>query len=71
MSRQPSVDTQLRNAKSQLRETTRQLEIAREVCRRLEARASKAEREVAEWKGRFDSLLRAIPDGTLKRQGAS
>jgi FtsZ-binding cell division protein ZapB len=56
--RKPSVETQLRGAKSQiaiLQKEVRALTAQRDQYR---VRATKAEQETAEWKARFDILLK-------------
>lgn len=57
MSRAPSEATQLRNAKSALKETQTLLRQAEQQRDAYRARATKAEQELAEWKQRFDLLL--------------
>lgn len=58
MSRMPSEATQLRTAKSEIRSLEKALDQSRALTRELNARATKAEKESAEWKERFDILLR-------------
>lgn len=58
MSRLPSEATQLRAAKSEIRSIEKALDQSRALTRELNARAIKAEQELAEWKTRFDILLR-------------
>lgn len=66
MSRAPSVETQLRNVKSELaREEKRARQFASERDQ-YRIRATKAEQEVAEWKRRFDLLLERTPKEPTK-----
>ena len=61
MSKPPSDVTQLRALKTAMKHTKDQLDSTlreRDVYR---ARATKAEQEVAEWKQRFDLLLKKEP----------
>lgn len=58
MSRAPSEATQLKTAKRELKETKEALGRMQEMANAYRARASKAEQEVAEWKARFDLLLK-------------
>lgn len=64
MSRQPSEATQLRAAKSEIRSLEKALDQSRALTRELNARATKAEQEAAEWKTRFDILLRREQSGS-------
>lgn len=62
MAKSPSEKTQLTAARRVLRELERErntLRIERDTYR---ARATKAEQELAEWKGRFDELLKLRVD---------
>lgn len=58
MSKLPSEATQIRTLKRELSETRSALANALASMRTYRARATKAEQEVAEWKARFDILLR-------------
>ncbi len=58
MSRLPSEATQLRNAKTEIRKLEAHVKSLAEALGAYRARATKAEQEVAEWKTRFDLLLR-------------
>ena len=58
MSKVPSDATLLRAAKRDIATLTIALDLARKGCTEYRTRASKAEQECAEWKARFDLLLR-------------
>lgn len=58
MSRLPSVETQLRTVKAELREARIDVSRLRVACAAITERAIKAEKEASEWKERFDVLLR-------------
>lgn len=58
MSRKPSETTQLKTAKRELKETKEALGRMQELANNYYGRATKAEQEVAEWRARFDTLLR-------------
>lgn len=61
MSKLPSAETQLRRCKSDLHQTRAELRAAQQSASDYRARASQAEAEVAEWKRRFDALLKIVP----------
>jgi hypothetical protein len=77
MARQPSVETQLRSARTDLRRLTLELAQANQRTEQWRGRATKAEQEAAEWKGRFDILLRNVEKvaagmpGSLQHKGES
>lgn len=58
MPKAPSEATQLRTTKALLKGLERELQQARQTCADYRGRATKAEQEVAEWKARFDQLLK-------------
>lgn len=58
MAKQPSVETQLRRARADCRELNAELIVVRKRAAEYCTRATKAEQELAEWKQRFDILLR-------------
>lgn len=62
MGRIASPETQLRQARSILREVQAELSIVRSSRDEHRARATKAEQEVAEWRKRFDLLLARTPE---------
>ncbi len=62
MSRLPSIETQLRTAKAELKEQRAALKTQAEAAAIWRGRATKAEQEVAEWKTRFDLLLKRTPE---------
>jgi hypothetical protein len=62
MSRMPSAETQLRAERRENNALRSQLEAARIDCTAYRTRATKAEQEVAEWKRRFDALLKIVPE---------
>jgi len=62
VSRPPSAETQLRTAKSELKEQRAALSAQAEATAIWRGRATKAEQEVAEWKARFDLLLKRTPE---------
>jgi phage shock protein A len=64
MPRAPSEATQLRTTKALIKGLERELHQARQACADYRARATKAEQDVAEWKARFDQLLKV--DGRPK-----
>jgi hypothetical protein len=60
--RKPSVETQLRLTRSELkRSMVDRLNLTNEVAG-YRRRATKAEQECAEWKARFDLLLARTPE---------
>lgn len=63
MSRMPSEATQLRTAKSEIKRLEGKLAQEGALAREFRVRATKAEQEVAEWKERFDILLRRDQPG--------
>jgi hypothetical protein len=67
MSKAPSEKTLLKRERSLNVSLTKQLNTARIECGSYRVRATKAEQEVAEWKARFDELLKfrqqANPEG--------
>ncbi|MEJ8837620.1 hypothetical protein [Ramlibacter sp. AN1133] len=58
MPRVASVETQLKATRAELNRATRSLERVQKEADAYRARATSAEREAAEWKQRFDILLR-------------
>ena len=58
MSKLPSDATQLRSLKSEFNHPNRECASARQYRDMYRARAIKAEQDVAQWKERFDILLR-------------
>ena len=54
-------ETEIRNLKRSLLETRRDYKSAMETLRAVIRRAEQAEREVIEWRARFDVLLRREP----------
>lgn len=64
MAKQPSVETQLRTARADLRRTQAELHRANLAANEYRIRATKAEQEAAEWKSRFDKLLDREPKET-------
>lgn len=58
MSKPPSDKTLLRRANAKIRRLERLLETMKNQSDMYRARATKAETEVAEWRTRFDVLLR-------------
>jgi hypothetical protein len=58
MAREPSTETKLRTAKADIRRLYIELARANQAASEYRARATKAEQEAAEWKQRFDVLLR-------------
>lgn len=58
MAKAPSADTQLRTLKAQAKDLNKQLDAALVQRDAYRARATKAEQEAADWKQRFDILLR-------------
>lgn len=63
MGRQASDATLLRHAKREINELDSQRAYWRVLADQYRDRATKAEQEVAEWKERFDLLLRRDNDG--------
>jgi chromosome segregation ATPase len=61
VSRTPSPETQAKTLRRQLNATERELQDALSHCDKLQKRAVAAERELAEWKARFDKLLDNVP----------
>lgn len=59
--RKPSVETELRNTKSLLRRLQEDHARLKGTAEHYHARALKAEAAVAEWKQRFDALLKIVP----------
>ena len=58
MPREASAETKLRTAKADIRRLHIELNRANKSANEYRARAAKAEQEAAEWKQRFDILLR-------------
>ena len=58
MSKAPSDATQLRNVKAELRRIILALRETEKLRKGYSERATKYEQECAEWKARFDILLR-------------
>jgi chromosome segregation ATPase len=57
MPKLPSMESQLRSVRRELARTQRELSAARQERFRLDARATHAEQDAAEWRKRFDQLL--------------
>jgi predicted nucleic acid-binding Zn-ribbon protein len=62
MSKLPSAETQLRTVKSNLNDALKELKQTGIAVEHYRARSTKAEQEVAEWKRRFDALLKILPE---------
>jgi hypothetical protein len=58
MAKAPSIETQLKTARAELRKLHIDLLREQQQVAHYRARTMKAEQEVAEWKQRFDILLR-------------
>lgn len=58
MGKPPSIETQLKTARADLRRMDIELARANQQASAYRERATKAEQAVAEWKERFDILLR-------------
>jgi ribosomal protein L10 len=65
--RQPSEKTQLATLRRDLRQSDSELRIVRAALTEYLARATKAEQELAEWKRRFDELLKLRVDVEASR----
>lgn len=63
MGKAPSIETQLRTAKSRIKELERSLSEAEKQRLAYRTRATQAEQESAQWKQRFDILLLITKDG--------
>jgi hypothetical protein len=63
MAKAPSIETQLKTARAELRKFHINLLREQQQVAHYRARATKAEQEVAEWKQRFDILLRRDQEG--------
>lgn len=57
MSRKPSIETELRNVKRELRETNALKNEYQREAMGLRGQLNKAHAEAGEWKHRFDQLL--------------
>lgn len=68
MARKPSAETELRTVKRLLAERTKELAFVTNNREHYRIRATKAEQEVAEWKRRFDELLRLKPSPPPQRE---
>lgn len=55
--RKPSAETELRTVRRELRECQARERAERQGRQEYQARTTKAERELSEWKRRFDRLL--------------
>lgn len=62
MGRAASPETQLRSARSEIKELQHLLDQQGRALTEYRARTTRAEQEVAEWKGRFDLLLKRTPE---------
>lgn len=71
MARAPSVETQLKSARAELRRVAVELAQANQRTSEWRARATKAEQEAAQWKERFDILLVITKDGPKKGTGGN
>ena len=58
MGRQPSEKTQLATARRNIRFFESQMRIVKAEREQYRIRATKAEQELADWKARFDNLLK-------------
>ena len=58
MAKAPSTETQLRTARADIRRLTVEVARANQQAAAYRTRATQAEREVGQWKQRFDILLR-------------
>lgn len=59
MTTKPSTETQLRNAKRELKHVEQYVADIKASLEHYRRRATQAEQECAEWKTRFDKLLSA------------
>jgi uncharacterized NAD(P)/FAD-binding protein YdhS len=64
MSKAPSAETQLRSVRRVLRQCQEDLIRTKQTAEGYRARSTKAEQEVAEWKQRFDAMLKIVPPTT-------
>jgi len=62
MSKPPSTETLLRTERARARDLDRMLEIAKKDATYYRVRATTAEQELAEWKRRFDALLKIVQE---------
>ena len=62
MSKPPSTETLLRSERAKVRALTNSLEGAKQLAAHYRARATTAEQELAEWKRRFDALLKIVQE---------
>lgn len=69
MSRKPSPETQLRSARTELKQALADRARALTMCQDFRTRATKAEQECAEWKARFDLLLKRTPEQQMTVTG--
>jgi hypothetical protein len=66
MAKAPSVETQLRTARADIRRLTFELARANQQATAYRTRATQAEQDAAQWKQRFDILLVITKDGPKK-----
>lgn len=72
MSKPPSPQTEIRTLKRELNYLRQDNQRLKADCIKFRERATKAEQEVAEWKQRFDALMKlpfAAPDTERKPNG--
>lgn len=61
MSKTPSAEAQLKTLKRELKDAIQAKERVRMEAEAYRSRATKSEQENAEWKRRFDALLKIVP----------
>lgn len=69
MARKPSPETELRTLRSQLKHTKAAFEAVVRQRDEYRARATRSEQEAAQWRERFDLLLRREQPNANKEQG--
>lgn len=69
MGREPSEKTQLANARRENKRLDTELRASRSMTEHFRLRATKAEQETAEWKRRFDELLKLRVDVSAGEKG--
>ena len=67
MSKAPSVETQLRTAKRDLRYLRKEHQALRDTINTYRTRATHGEQAAAEWKQRFDALLKIVGPSAAER----
>lgn len=68
MSRPPSTETQLKNAQRTVRSLSREVIAMRSERDAYCRRAARAEQAIAEWKKRFDALLKLMGEPSGDKQ---